>query len=96
MLFTVMLIVMDLGVKGGSYLPGSAAEIDESASRGNPVHRESMLGKPTGDELDIFGGWAEERAELFGGEPLVEIGRMGIILLLHEVVERLLLGCSTP
>ena len=95
MLFTVSLVTMDFGMKGPGNLTRRAAEVNEGAPCCHPVHGESALRKPAGDFLYVPGRRTKKRSVLFGREPLVEVGRMRIVLLFHELVERLLLGCST-
>ncbi len=60
-------------------LPGRAGEIDQHAARIDFIHREAMRGEPARYRRDVGRGGAEAPAELGGAQPLVEIGRGGVV-----------------
>jgi hypothetical protein len=93
-LFFADAVAMDLGMEGVGHLAGIAAEVDEEAACGHAVDGESLLGEPLAYFLDVAGRWAELLIELLRGQPMVEVGGVGIVLLADEGVERLFAGCA--
>ena len=87
--------VVNLGVKGGLDLGGRAAETDRHAIFCDFVYGESVSGEPICDGGDVGLRGAEVGANLVGREPLVVVGRVGVVLAGHETLKgRLLSGVA--
>ena len=84
--------VVNLGVKGGLDLGGRAAEADRHAIFCDFADRESLAGEPIGDGGNVGLGGAEVGAHLIGGEPLVVVGRVLVVLAGDEFFKGRLLG----
>ena len=79
--------IVNLGVKGGLDLGCSAAETDRHAIFGDFADGESLAGEPIGDGGDVGRGGTEVGAYLIGGEPLMVVGRIGVVLAGDELLK---------
>ena len=89
-------IAMDLRVERLRHLACGAAEVYKEPSRGDVVHRKSMLRKPLGNLPEVAGRRPELFAELLRRKPPVEAGRPGIILPVDELRQLLFLRRTAP
>ena len=79
--------------KGVPHLAGIARKIDHHAAGVNGVDGEALRLEPTGDGLNIGVRDAEFFPELGGGEPLVEVGGLGVMQRVDKLLNgELLLG----
>ena len=78
--FAIHAVVMKAGAEGAGCLIGGAAEIDPVAAAGDIVDLETLRFEPGGYLGNVMRAEAEAVAELFGGEPLVVVGRPGKLL----------------
>ena len=82
---------VDLGAEGLTHLAGGAGEVDGAAAFGHRMHAEAVAGEPGADRVDVALRKAEALAELLCGQPFVIVGRAAVLLLFHQLVQRLLL-----
>jgi hypothetical protein len=87
---------MYFGMEGVRDFACVAAKVDKEASRRDPIHRESLLGEPLRDFPYVCGRWPEPLAELLRSEPVVEVSRARVVLLVDETVELLVARRTAP
>ena len=83
--------MLHLGLEGAADVGGGAAEADEDAAGRDPFDVQALGLEPGGDGGDVGVGEAEALANFGGGEPVVVVGRGGVLLVGEELLEGLLL-----
>ncbi len=78
--FAVHLVSMHLRVECLFHLARRTAEFQGAAAAADLIHPEAVLLQPRHYGVDILLGRAEALTELFGGEPLPEVRRGGVVL----------------
>ena len=84
--------IVNLGVEGALHLGRVAAEADGHAVFGDFTNGETVAGKPIRNGGDVDLGRAEVGADLIGSEPLVVVGRVGVVLAGDKLLKRRLLS----
>src|ERR1700720_3672274 len=82
---------MDLGLKRVAHLAHVSGKLNGGAARAYFNSREAAGGEPVVTRLNIGCSGTVLLAELIGGEPLVEVRRTLVLLLLEQLAERGLL-----
>ena len=77
-------VAVHLGLEGALHLARGSAELDEALALRDLVDREALLTEPARDLRHVGVRDAELRAEILGGQPLVEAGRRLVELLIEE------------
>jgi hypothetical protein len=79
-------VIVNGRVEGSFDLSGGPVERNPIAAAGNLVDGEALRGEPGGKSGDIGLSDAEAVGEFFGSEPLVIVGRAGVLLLDKQLV----------
>ena len=72
--------IVNFGAEGALDLRRRAAEADRQTIRSHFIHRKAVTGQPVFDGGKVGLGGTEVFAHLLGREPLMEVGRIGIVL----------------
>ena len=82
-------VVVHLGLEGAADVGRGAAESDKDAAGRDPVDVQALGLEPAGDGGDVLVGEAEALAHFGGGEPVVIVGRGGVLLVGEKLLEGL-------
>ena len=83
-LFAVHKIPVHLHVKGILNLSHGSADFDPDFALPDTIELKSLVLEPAGDLCDVGVGWPEKLPEFIRVQPVMVVGRIGIVLALVE------------
>jgi hypothetical protein len=78
--FSVDQVLMHFDVKSLLHLRNRPGELNPGTAFAHFVNLEAMILEPACDLVDVGIGWSVKAAKIGGMKPMVEVGRLGVVL----------------